>query len=112
MHQYNKLYGVQLENAIEIVNFHFTFYQKSKKPEIGINLYKKEKKIDPIRFRTISFFGKKNVKSGVFKREDLKPGHFLFGPAAIEELGSVSLIGPHYTAKVDHFHNLLVSAEN
>ena len=47
--------------------------------------------------------------AAVYWRSDLAPGDVLAGPAIIEEYGSTVPVHPGFTARVDHFGNLLVT---
>ena len=48
------------------------------------------------------------VDAAVYWRPDLGPGDVLAGPAIVEEYGSTVPVHPGFTARVDHFGNLLV----
>jgi len=49
------------------------------------------------------------VDAAVYWRSNLAPGDVLAGPAIIEEYGSTVPVHPGFTARVDHFGNLLVT---
>jgi len=49
------------------------------------------------------------VDAAVYWRPGLAPGDALAGPAIIEEYGSTVPVHPGFTARVDHFGNLLVT---
>jgi selenocysteine lyase/cysteine desulfurase len=50
------------------------------------------------------------VDTGVHWRPDLEPGHVVTGPAVVEEYGSTVPLHPGWTARVDGFGNLVVTA--
>ena len=47
----------------------------------------------------------------MYWRPDLAPGDVVAGPAIIEEYGSTVPLHPGFSARVDEYGNLLVTAE-
>ena len=44
----------------------------------------------------------------IFRREDLRQGHRIDGPAVVEEAASVTVLNPGQTLSVDAYGNLLL----
>jgi N-methylhydantoinase A len=51
------------------------------------------------------------VPTGVFRRTDLSAASVISGPAVIEEYGSTVPLHPGFTARVDKYGNLIVTAD-
>ena len=46
----------------------------------------------------------------VYRRDDLRGGHVIDGPAVIEEAASVTIVNPGWRVSVDPFGNMLLGA--
>jgi N-methylhydantoinase A len=51
------------------------------------------------------------LETPIYRRDDLAPGHVIVGPAVIEEYGATVPIHPRFSARVDAFGNLHITAE-
>ncbi|MBV9822196.1 MAG: hypothetical protein JO144_08130, partial [Actinobacteria bacterium] len=60
--------------------------------------------------REVCFDGRDYLPTPLYWRADLGPGDVLAGPAVIEEFGSTVPLHPGFTATVDDFGNLLITA--
>jgi N-methylhydantoinase A len=58
------------------------------------------------------FFDESAVATGLYRREELRPGHVVAGPAVITEYSSTTLIPPRWEANVDGHGNLLITPES
>jgi N-methylhydantoinase A/oxoprolinase/acetone carboxylase beta subunit len=55
------------------------------------------------------FFGERPRRAGVFKRDDLRPGDRINGPAIITEYSSTTLVLPGWTVETDPWLNLIIT---
>ncbi len=64
----------------------------------------------PKQFTTIrAYYGKDGwLETAIFRRNGLKPGAYIEGPAVIWSIDSTTLIRPGYFAEVDEYGNLLI----
>ena len=46
----------------------------------------------------------------IFRRNDLKPGMTVTGPAIVEQSDTTTVVEPRMSLRVDRFHNLIVEA--
>ncbi len=51
------------------------------------------------------------VQTPIYQRTTLMPGHYFDGPAIIEQADTTSVIEPGMTARIDAFHNILVTMQ-
>lgn len=58
--------------------------------------------------RTVYIAGRRHGDVPVFRREGLKAGHRVVGPAIVDQLDTTTLIPPVYGAEVDRFGNLVL----
>lgn len=102
-------YAFSMESAAaEFVNFNLTAFGVVKKPEI-----KKIAAAGPLEKalkgeRYIDFEEQGRLKSKVWDRALLGPGHRIEGPAAVEESKSVTVLYPGQTMEVDDYGNLII----
>jgi N-methylhydantoinase A len=80
-----------------------------KKPLHGEKLSKKA-----IIAKRRVFFEQKNdyVETSVYRRERLKAGNVINGPAVIEQYDATTVVYPDWTASVDRFGNIVLSIKN
>ena len=57
------------------------------------------------------FFGKEHgvLRTDVYHREPLEPGHIIVGPAIVEQLDTTTVIHPEQQAQVDGYRNLIIT---
>jgi N-methylhydantoinase A len=48
----------------------------------------------------------------VFRRDDLRAGHLITGPAVVEEAASVTILNPGQSLTVDPYGNLLLATQS
>jgi N-methylhydantoinase A len=51
------------------------------------------------------------VDTAIYRRDDLRPGEVVGGPAVVEEYGATVPLAPGFRAEVDRLGNLIVSRE-
>jgi len=61
----------------------------------------------PVEFAEI-YLGGKQVRAGIYQREDLPPGSRLRAPCIVAEYSATTLVPGGVRAKVDEFGNLLI----
>jgi N-methylhydantoinase A len=56
------------------------------------------------------FFGKEHgmLKTEVYSRASLEPGHKISGPAIVEQLDTTTVIHPEQEAAVDDYGNIII----
>ena len=65
---------------------------------------------DPIAYKEISIFAEgKPHKSALYKREDLKPGHKITGPALIAEKEATTIIEPGWSAEINQKNHIIIA---
>ena len=66
----------------------------------------------PAAHRQVWFSDAGSVRSAVFFREDLEPGHRIEGPAVVEQLDATTPIHPGDSGRMDAAGNLIISLAN
>jgi N-methylhydantoinase A len=56
------------------------------------------------------YFGGKHYEAPIYAREKLRAGNRLTGPAIVSEYSATTVVPPGWTASVDAFENLVLSA--
>ncbi|HQZ16950.1 MAG TPA: hydantoinase/oxoprolinase family protein [Vicinamibacteria bacterium] len=105
---HQRLYQFRMDVEVEIVNLRAIGIGKTKQ----IKLAKKKKgKHDPKDAVTGShdvYFKGSWVKTKVYDRAKLQPGHVVKGPAIVLEEDSTTLIHPKHKGMVDEYSNILI----
>jgi N-methylhydantoinase A len=92
--------------VIEIVNFSATVVSVTPKP-VFRELAAAEGDPKPVETRSAHFVdGRRPVE--VFRRDSLRAGHRIAGPAIVEETASVTVLNPGHLLQVDRFGNLVI----
>ncbi len=106
---HDRLYRIRLDVPVELVNFHITAYGLIAKPALA---RRADGTADPapaaIGRRRVDFGEPGTHEATAYDRERLTPGMTIEGPAVAEERGSVVLIWPGQTARVDGFDNIVI----
>ena len=104
-------YTFSLEKAaVEFVNFNLTAFGTVKKPKIEKKAVASGTALDALKGeREIDFELQGRLPSSVFARNLLEPGHFIKGPAVIEDSESVTILYPGQTLVVDDYSNLIIN---
>ncbi len=105
---HNQYYKFRMETPIEIVNLRAIGVGKIKR----IHLAKKRKgRPDPrsafLRTHPVWFDGKQ-VKTPIYDRVRLSPGHVVKGPAIVTETDSTTVVYPGHVGTVDEHSNILI----
>jgi len=100
------------KEAADIVSLRVTVMGRMKKPprnEVASGLEKPDDQAlrthKPVYFRCAGDY----LSTAVYKRDSLKKGNLIEGPALIEEHASTTVVQPGDTVRVDHFGNLQIS---
>ena len=64
---------------------------------------------DAIKGTRKLYFNGEYQDSTVYDREKMKPGCEILGPAIIEEYAASTPIPPKFTAKIDRYHNIIIT---
>jgi N-methylhydantoinase A len=95
------------ETPVEIYQLKVTAIGTIPKPELpheGTEEYNPE----PNEHRQAVFGDQGRVRTDVYRRDDLRPGASIEGPAIIEQLDSTVVVPPGDEAEVDGFSNLII----
>jgi N-methylhydantoinase A len=92
---------------IEIVNFSATIVSITPKPDFQ-SLEKAEGSATPTSRRSV-MFPNGRLETPVFRRDALRAGHRIAGPAVVEEAASVTILNPGQSLTVDPYGNLLLA---
>ena len=93
---------------VEIVNYTTTVVSRTPKPELP-RLGRAEADPVPIGDRPVRYTGGV-ASTPIYRRDTLRHGHALAGPALIEEAASVTVVEPGQLLTVDAFGHLLIKA--
>jgi N-methylhydantoinase A len=93
---------------IEIVNYTVTAISRTAKPDLP-HLAPAEGPAPLAGRRPVGFLGGRHDAS-LYRREDLRAGHTIDGPAVVEEAVSVTVVEPGQRLSVDPFGHLLITA--
>lgn len=94
--------------AVQIISIRLIISGKTKKPEIPRQPLS-VKAATPQTSVPVWMLGKMQDAS-LYRRFDLKPGHYLKGPAIVAQEDCTTVVPPDSTAKVDEFGNLRISS--
>ncbi len=107
---HDRYYGFHNEtDPVEIINVRLTAsagLAKLKTPKLS---KVRAARPQPVAYRPVWFSHMRPVKTPIYDREKLQPGHFIAGPAVIEQFDSTSVLHPKDGLVVDTVGNLLIS---
>jgi N-methylhydantoinase A len=92
--------------VIEIVNFSATVVSVTPKP-VFRDIEAARGEPTPVAMRSIVFVDGAH-EAPVFRRDALRAGHSIAGPAIVEEPASVTVLNPGHRMTVDRFGNLVI----
>jgi len=106
---YKQRYGhSNPDEDIEFVNLRIQAVGQMEKEMVEIVDAKAERIEMPIeKHRQVCFKGEW-YNAAIVQRKDLIPGHYLVGPAIIEEQSCTTVIPPCYEASVDDYSNIII----
>ncbi len=106
--KYEALYGFSMPwEPVELAKLRVTVIGVLEKPELARS---EARDYAPSPYaRREAFFGDQGwIETRVYRREELKPGARIEGPAVIEEYGSTTLVPPEFDARVDGYGNIIL----
>jgi N-methylhydantoinase A len=107
--EHNRSYGYFNKSMrIQMVNYRITAVGAKRKPDMKEHPVDPDVKVPaPIEAREVLFEGQTGpLRTDVYQREALVPGHRIYGPAIIEQMDSTSIIPPGWEAVTDGFGNI------
>ena len=107
-------YAVKSE-PVELVNVKLIAVGLVEKPKLKANpLRGKKPSKDTVIAKRKVFFEQNNdyIETSVYRRERLKAGNLIDGPAVIEQYDATTIVYPGWTASVDKFGNIVLSIAN
>lgn len=103
---YEKEYGYQLENGIEIVSYYLIAYAKVDKAELAMIEKGDSAEIAIKEHRDVDFDTEGKLKTAIYDRDKLGRGVTFDGPAIIEEAGTTTVVFPGQKVSIDDYGNL------
>ena len=97
------------EDPVEVVNYRLTARGRVFDEALPERTPPRRAAPAPSAHREVWFSGTESVRSAVYLRESLEPGHRIEGPAVVEQLDATTLIFPRDSAHVDAAGNLVIS---
>ena len=114
--KHKAIYGYAVENEpVELVNVKLTAVGLVEKPKLKVHI---THEATPSRAALITkrqvFFEKYNdyIETPIYRREKLKSGNTILGPAVIEQYDATTLVYPEWKIIVDRFGNLTFTVED
>src|SRR5690625_5265506 len=109
--KYSELYSESSkEFNVEILNWRLVV--QGPKPNVELNyeeIKDQVEKVAPHEYRDVYFDEYKMYKkTPIYKRNDMKPGTKINGPAIVEEPESTLVVTPNFNLKVDPFFNVIL----
>ena len=107
---HNARFGFNIpREIIEIVNFSATVVSVTPKPEFR-EIAAATGNAEPVGTRSVVFpDGRRDT--AIYRRQDLRNGHRIAGPAVIEEAASVTIVNAGHNLTVDRYGNLLIGSD-
>lgn len=112
--EHNRSYGYfNRKMKLQMVNYRVSAVGDIVKPELVEEpLDENVKTPEPMGMRDVLFDGEKEyLPTGIYDRNDFKPGCTIMGPAIIEQMDSTSVIPPNWKACTDGYRNIIVTYE-
>ena len=96
------------DDAVEIVNIRLTAHGRLRQPQAAAEEAAADGMPAPVETRDVWFDAEAAVKTPVFERSSLRPGHAIAGPAVIDQLDATTMVFPGDRVRVDGHLNLIV----
>ena len=107
---HNARFGFNIpREIIEIVNFSATVVSVTPKPEFR-EIEAAAGDPEPVGTRSVVFPDGRR-ETAIYRRQDLKRGHRIPGPAVIEEAASVTVVNAGHNLVVDRYGNLMIGSD-
>ena len=100
------------EDAVEVMNYRLTARGRVFDEDIPAESAEPDTAPSPTAHREVWFSDTGSVRSAVFFRENLEPGHRIEGPAIVEQFDATTPIHPGDSGRVDAAGNLVISLAN
>jgi N-methylhydantoinase A len=114
--KHRAIYGYAVKSEpVELVNVKLIAVGLVEKPKLKAkHLHKKKPPEEAVISKRKVFFEQDNgyVETSVYRRERLKSGNVINGPAVIEQYDATTVVYPCWTASVDRFGNVVLSIGN
>jgi len=114
--KHQAVYGYAVKSEpVELVNVKLIAVGLVEKPKLEEKpLHKKKPLEEAVIAKRKVFFDQDNgyVETSVYRRERLKAGNVIDGPAVIEQYDATTVVYPCWTASVDRFGNIVLSIGN
>jgi N-methylhydantoinase A len=108
-HAHERRYGyADPARAVEVVNVRVRMMGLTHKPTLP---RVRPALADPRRAlagRPRAWFGGRSVTAALYRREELRAGNVVRGPAVISEYSATTLVPPGWRARVDTYENLVL----
>jgi len=112
LEKHHEVYGYAVENEdIVLVNVRVTAIGVTRKPTLKEITEVSCSKPEPYTYREVYFESTGWTKTPIYRRELLRPGHVVEGPAIVEDYDSTVVINPGWICKVDKYLNLLMEKQ-
>ncbi len=107
--KHKEVYGYAVDEEITLVNLRISAIGVMEKPKLRSSPGIERRPAEAKDYREV-YFGEIHdwLKTPVYERNALKPGHLVEGPAVIEEYDSTTVIPPDWQCVVDEYSNLLL----
>ncbi len=109
--KHEEVYGYFMSDEAILVNARVSAFGEVIKPSFRKEVLKESFKSPPDlikAFRRTYFRDSGWVRTAVYCRSSLRPGHEVEGPAVIEEYDSTTVVPPGWVLRVDGFSNLII----
>ncbi len=106
---HNARFGFNIpREIIEIVNFSATVVSVTPKPEF-VEIEAAKGDPEPVETRSVVFPDGRQ-ETPIFRRDALRAGHRIAGPAVVEEAASVTVVNGGHELTVDRYGNLMIAS--
>ena len=104
-----RLYGYSDERrSVEVVNLRVKAVGLTSKPGLAKRPGRGTDPSTALAARRPMIFDGRSVPAGVYRRDRLRPGNVLHGPALVCDYESTSVVAPGFVGRVDGFGNLIL----
>jgi N-methylhydantoinase A len=114
--KHRAIYGYAVKSeTVELVNVKLIVVGLVEKPKLKEKpLHGKKPSEEAVISKRKVFFEQNNgyIETSVYRRERLKAGNMIDGPAVIEQYDATTVVYPSWTASVDRFGNIVLSIGN
>ena len=111
--KHTAIYGYAVkEEPVELVNVKLIAVGLVEKPKLKEKPIHQEKPLKGAVIAKRKVFFEQNddyIKTSIYRREKLKAGNVINGPAVIEQYDATTIVYPNWTASVDMFGNIVLS---